>query len=189
MAGAAGRFFVAAPLPQPLKSSLAELQQKLRGQLSQPLRWVKPEGIHLTLKFVGDFELNRLSELETTLARGLAAKPALALALTRLGAFPDARKARVVWVGLEGDIGPLAELAVTCDELTAKLGVTPEQRKFSPHLTLARTFGQEFAYLEELVAKVQVEPLTFQVAEVQLIESKLRPGGSLYKLVRDFPLG
>ncbi len=189
MAGAVGRFFLAAPLPQSLKHYLAQLQQQLRDQLNKPLRWVKPEGMHLTLKFIGDFERARLKELEDILALGLAGKPALSLVLTRLGAFPDARKARVLWVGLEGHIGPLAELAATCDELTAKLGVAPEQRKFDPHLTLARIAGQEFAYLEELVAKVQVEPLAFPVAEVQLIESQLRPGGSLYKLVCDFPLG
>lgn len=189
MAGAVGRFFLAAPLPQSLKNYLAQLQQTVRRQLNQPLRWVKPEGMHLTLKFIGDFERARIKELEEVLKLGLAGKPALSLALARLGAFPEARKARVLWVGLEGDIGPLADLAVTCDELTAKLGVASEQKNFSPHLTLARAAGQEFAYLEELVAKVQVEPLAFSVAEAQLIESQLRPGGSLYKLVRDFPLG
>ena len=189
MADAVGRFFLAAPLPQSLKNYLAQLQRIVRGQLSQPLRWVKPEGMHLTLKFIGDFERARLKELEEALKLGLAGKPTLSLALSRLGAFPDARKARVLWVGLEGDIEPLAELAVACDELTAKLGVAPEQKKYSAHLTLARAAGQEFAYLEELVAKAQVEPLAFPVAEVQLIESQLRPGGSLYKLVCDFPLG
>ncbi len=68
MAGAVGRFFLAAPLPQSLKNYLAQLQQTVRSQLSQPLRWVKPEGMHLTLKFIGDFERARLKELEEALS-------------------------------------------------------------------------------------------------------------------------
>ena len=189
MAGPTGRFFVAAPVPEVVKAALVGLRGQLEARWPLPVRWVKPDQMHLTLKFIGDFERARLPQLEAALVAATAGRKSFALKLAGLGAFPNLRRARMLWVGLEGDTEPLAALAGAYDEATAALGVPRERRPFVPHLTLGRASGKGLAYGEAVTAQLAIEPLEFVVSQAQLIESHLRPGGSVYELVRTFSLG
>ena len=136
------RLFVACELPDDVRDALGRLQAGLRRGDRAGLRWVRPEGIHITLKFLGGVEEGRVGEITPALASAiepfeLRVRPA------SLGGFPSlvaggGARLRVVWVGLEGDVEGLAALAGRVDAALESIGFPSERRPFAAHLTLAR---------------------------------------------------
>lgn len=192
--GADLRLFVACELPAEMKAGLAALQETLRSAFGgPPLRWVRPEGIHLTLKFLGAVPAQRVTDICTALAPTVEGIRPLELSLGNLGTFGGRRGARVVWVGVEGDVERVAELQRRVEAALARLGFPAEDRPFSPHLTLARVPDHVGAPererlwdLTRTLAAPEAAPAT--IREVSLMRSILGPGGAVYERLAAFPL-
>lgn len=130
------RTFIALPLPEAVKDTLQQAIVALKGRIDA--RWVRPEAMHLTLKFLGDIEEDLVPELAAGLDRLCAGTPPLHFTLAGLGAFPGTRRARVIWAGLEGDTAEVITLAAEVDRLCVRFGLPAEARPFRPHITLGR---------------------------------------------------
>lgn len=174
------RLFIALGIPPEAREELARLQGWLRGL---PVRWVDPAGVHLTLQFLGEAAETSAPALLEALA-GLPAAP-FALGLEGLGAFPDLRRPRVLWVGLGGDLAALARLQAAVLAATAPLGFAPEARPFRPHLTLGRV--RQDAGPEERRAVGRAvghaappAPLSWEAGAPTLYQSTLTPAGAVY---------
>jgi 2'-5' RNA ligase len=188
------RLFVACELPPAMKATLSSLQEALREKGAPRLRWVRPEGIHLTLKFLGAVPQEKVAAIREALAPTVQGIPPLALSLAEVGTFGDRRGPRVVWVGMQGDLEPLARLQQRVEKALEPLGFPPERRAFSPHLTLARVpdrMGSEERYpLRELAKTIEVPPAApVTIDELSLMRSILGPGGAVYERVAVFSLG
>ena len=184
------RLFVACELPDEVRRALGRIQEDLRRLGAGRLRWVRPESIHVTLKFLGGVESSRVEGITAALGPAVEAFE-LRLRLASLGGFGGARL-RVVWVGLDGDVEGLAALAGRVEAALQPLGFPLERRPFAAHLTLARVPDQvppaERRQLASLVDRYRAPPppsMTF--AQVSLMESQLGPGGSVYKRLASFP--
>jgi len=188
------RTFIAIPLPQPLLEALAALQRQLEEQVPhRSVRWVRAEGTHLTLKFLGDTPTEKLPEIERALAA--VARHALACTFTveHLGCFPNPRRPRVVWVGVGEPTGRLAALQDAIEEVMAPFGYPPEGRGFTPHLTLGRVQRkvrkEDARRIGEAVTATEVGLLGEVAADhFALIRSILEPTGAEYTTLAGFPL-
>jgi len=183
------RVFIAIDLPETLRAEIGRLQASLK-KLGADVRWVRPEGVHLTLKFLGEVEEKTVEALAGSVESVCAVHPPPTLALAGTGVFPDQRRPRVVWVGLEGDLAPLTELQQAIDRAAEAFGFEPEKRAFNPHLTLGRVrSGRGQQDLLAALDRLRPEPLSFTAVEVRLIRSDLKPSGAVYTPLRVFPLG
>ena len=169
-----------------LWDALAPLRQR-REQL--PVKWVRPENIHLSLKFLGDVEDTRGDELRAALHRavGADARPEprpLTLQITGFGVFPDYHRPHVLWAGVTPEPG-LELLQHGVEQAFSPLGFPTEARAFRPHITLARSVRdakpRDFAGLQELLAGVEFDE-TVTVAQLDLMQSTLKPDGPVYQV-------
>ena len=180
------RLFVALELPHAVRAALGEIAARLRPAGTPAVRWTDPNGIHLTLKFIGEVEPAKGAAIRKALP-AVRAPRAIATAFRGLGWFPNARRPRVLWAGVEAG-NELAELAAAIEEQLAPLGIPREEREFRPHLTLARI--KDDRGLERL--RHEVERLASpefgraEYGEFDLIESKLHPKGAVYTRVERF---
>jgi 2'-5' RNA ligase len=180
------RAFIAVDLPSPLHTALASAQQTFRSACPDA-RWTRPDGIHLTLKFLGeisDAQAKQVVEALTPIGRF----EAFSVEVKGFGFFPNARRPRVFWAGVEAPPA-LAELAAQVDGAMEKIGVEREARAYSPHLTLARFHvPRAQPALEAALARYEATPLgAFDASEFFLFESKLSPQGAQYRKVVRFP--
>jgi RNA 2',3'-cyclic 3'-phosphodiesterase len=181
------RAFIAIELPASIREALAREQARFRT-VSPDARWARPEGIHLTLKFLGDISAEQEAHVKKALGQ-MEPFEKFTLRAQGFGFFPDARRPKVFWASLEAP-PDLARLAAQVENALAPLGFLPENRPFNPHLTLARfKIPRPQPKLVALVA-VQGNPLpgSFEVSKFFLWESRLRPGGAEYHKVACFPL-
>jgi RNA 2',3'-cyclic 3'-phosphodiesterase len=183
------RTFIAVELDARLKTALVEAQASLRHSVSpRAVRWVQPEGIHLTLKFLGDTPLDRIEGIKAALAGAAGQVAPFTVTLGGMGCFPDLRRPRVVWLGVHGPTGSLACLWQAVESRVAPLGFPTEKRPFSPHLTLGRVqsyvSGSELRDIGQVVAASAADasgPLgEMAVTAVAYIKSDLRPTGAVY---------
>ena len=189
------RTFIAIELSESIKDHLLDLQEQLRAQLSpRSVRWVAPEGIHLTLKFLGDTPAEQISAVCDALARAAGESRPFTCTVRGMGCFPNSRRPRVVWVGLEEATGHLAALQKAVEAQVAPLGFPTENHPFQPHLTLGRV--QRYASPSEVreIGQVVAAGLVGAVAEmrvtrVSLIKSDLRPSGAVYTTLSSPKLG
>lgn len=181
------RSFIAVDLDEPVCAALRRLLEQF-AQLQSEVRWVRPQGLHMTLKFLGSVEAPRLQEVRTALAAGLAGRAALQVRTHGLGAFPTLRRPRVLWVGPEGD--GLSELAATVETVTGRLGFESEQRAFAPHITLGRVNGMRgWSRVEEVFkAHLSDDFGSSTVDTVTMYRSTLRPDGAVYTPLWTIPL-
>lgn len=174
------RLFIALHLPDAVREELGAAQSKLRAH---PVRWVDPAAMHLTLQFLGEAGADLAASLLAGL--GAIAAPAIHLRLGPLGAFPNPRRARVVWAAVLGDTAALAELQRAVLAVTRPLGFPPEERRFRAHLTLGRVRQearpeQLRALADALAAADPPAPLEWQAGPPRLIQSTLTPRGPIY---------
>ncbi len=189
------RLFVALDINYVIRDRIARFLDGVRGFVPDA-RWVRPESLHVTLKFIGE----RSEEATENIKRALGTIEAEAFEMNfrGYGFFPSARAPRVFWVGIEG--GPkLASLAATVDETLARLDVPKEEHAFSPHLTLARGEGsrrrksdnpnRSFEHLQEKLAALPTPEFgTMTSREFFLYRSQLSPSGSKYTKLAGFAL-
>jgi 2'-5' RNA ligase len=178
------RLFTALDLTPGVAANLERLFEQLRP--TARIQWSPPVNLHITTKFIGEWPEQRLTELKTKLA-ALPARGAIRVRIHHLGFFPNPHAPRVFWCGI--DAPGLAELAGDTDRATAALGVAPETRAFSPHLTLARIKERlNLQPLREAIAGLpELEFGDFAAAGFYLYHSQLRPGGSVYTKLAEFP--
>lgn len=187
------RAFIAVDLSPELQQALARLMQDLQQRMGQfPLRWVPPENIHLTLKFLGDISVRNLRLIQEMLAREAALYPPFEFSAGTLGAFPNTRHPRVIWVGIQAP-RVLYNLQESIERVMARLGYPPDTRPFLPHLTLARISrtarAEDIRALGLLLRKEQVGYLgSTRVDEIHLYQSDLRPTGAVYTRLFSAPL-
>jgi 2'-5' RNA ligase len=188
------RTFIAIELDEALRAAIARVQGKFK-RLAPPgsVRWVAPEGIHLTLKFLGDTPVSRLGEIEAALRAACAGSAPFEFSVEGRGCFPNTRRPRVVWVAVRDKGQALAHLQAAVERCVAPLGWPTEARDFSPHLTLGRISKNagpaEAAAVGQMVEKSVVEQIGAQrVTAVKLIESELRPTGAVYTTLASIPL-
>lgn len=189
------RTFIAIELDDELREILGRLQSLLRRKIaSDCVRWVRPEGIHLTLKFLGDTRPEQVEQVKEALARAVAPVRPFQFTVGGVGCFPNTRRPRVVWVGVHEPTGAMKRLHSAVEAEVAPLGFPTEGRPFSPHLTLGRVHRQaprsEVQQLGEVVAASAVGDLDeMHVGEVCYIKSDLRPGGAVYTTLSCAELG
>lgn len=180
------RLFIAVELSAEVRQALARLQQDLQRQLPpKVVRWTNADGVHLTLKFLGDTPESRVAAITQGITSAAAGFAPFELRVAGLGCFPNPRQARVLWVGVPDVPKALAGLQRAVDLQMARLDFPRETRPFSPHLTLGRvndrSSSAERQALAGLLMRKQVGDLgTVSVQEVVLFQSELRPGGAVY---------
>ncbi len=188
------RLFIAIELPASVLAALNDLHHDLQREPALArLRWVRPEGIHLTLKFLGSVPDERLPEIEAAVARAVAGIPQFEVHLGKLGTFGSSRSPRVVWIDVAGELDILAKLQSQVETELAPLGFPAEVRRFSPHLTLARVPQERAAEasrpLAEAIASHDAPHGTIRAEVLALMKSDLRPGGAVYTQLFVAPLG
>ena len=180
------RLFVALEIPVVVREKLVALLNSLRA-LSPQTRWVRPENLHVTLKFIGEAPAAKLAEIRSALAGARSDKP-ITLDFRGLGFFPNEKHPRVFWVGIEASPN-LKTLAEDIEKAAENLGIAREQRPFSPHLTLARFESRGLP--EKLRAAIQENAAqdfgSLRANQFHLIQSKLKPTGAEYTTLESFP--
>lgn len=189
------RLFVAINLPEAVRRRLAVVQTAIAAQ-GFSLRWARPEGIHLTLAFLGSTDASRIPAVEQAVAGAAARHDPFELGVRGLGCFPtgDRARPRVLWAGLEGELQALAGLQRDVALALRQAGVQLEVRPFQPHATLGRAQapldGAQARRLQPLLAAAAYEPYgNWMVQTMDLMGSKLQRGGSVYTVLRVAPLG
>ena len=179
------RLFVALDLPDETRRALGELIERLRSECRRS-RWVQPEGMHITVKFIGHRDGTMLDAIDAALAT-VRLPEAVEMRFRGLGFFPDQRRPRVAWCGVEASAN-LAQLAADVERRLEPLGIAPESRPFVPHLTLARFQSAEG--LENLLhAATELKRRDFGSArqtEFHLFESVLKRSGAEYKRLQTY---
>jgi 2'-5' RNA ligase len=174
------RLFAAVPLPEPARAEVAGLLSRLRAT-DLPVRWVPDEGLHLTLKFYGEVSPERLEVIEEAIRQATAGSEPLAMRLDELGAFPGARRPRVLWLGL--DAPPALELLQDrLERRSEAIGFTPEGAPFRPHVTLGRVReGQRISLRAVEDAAAEFGRLPFLATSLVLYESVPADGRQRYE--------
>lgn len=201
------RLFVAVTLPPEVRDALAEVIGRLRAANLRGVRTVAPEGVHITLKFLGNVDAGRVPEISEALTSAAHGAMPFRLALRGLGAFPDDRAPRVLWAGVSVDTAvsggtdagvsgfpdALGALARRVDDACAGLGFPRERRAFSPHLTIARlrdsaSDADRRRAADALAAIGLDDSGDFEVSAFHLIKSTLTPSGARYETIHSVRL-
>ncbi len=187
------RCFIAIELPDGVKRGLRELQAQLKAGSSAPAKWVDPNNIHLTLKFLGSVAADRLDEITTAMTQAVQGTPSFPLEVKDLGVFPNPRRVQIVWVGVSGEVEKLARLQQRIESGLERLGFPPEGRRFTPHLTLARlrdrATPEERQRLGQLIAETEFEAAPSFIADsVKLMKSQLTREGPIYTQISSVAL-
>jgi 2'-5' RNA ligase len=182
------RTFFAVEVSPEIHAALVALKRELAAT-GAAVRWVRDEGLHATVKFLGAVPAAQLPELQAALSAPVGARPPMTAAVSGLGVFPSPRRPRVVWAGL--DCPPLAALAAALDDALGRFGFKPEARAFRAHITLGRVSDTRgWAPLDALLrAHATTDFGTCRLSELVAYRSDLRRGGSLYTKLWTIPFG
>ncbi|MBX3086678.1 MAG: RNA 2',3'-cyclic phosphodiesterase [Anaerolineae bacterium] len=182
------RLFIAITLPEAIHAAIVPIQQRLeRLDTSHAIRWASDDSLHLTLKFLGETPADRVEAISAAMQAACKQAP-FRLNIEGLGWFPTLRSPRVIWLGVTGDVPALHHLRDAVERTVAPLGFPTEARPFSPHLTLGRTRQQAskaaLASFAEEAGQLPVAQLgSWQVPELVLMRSDLRPSGAVYTVL------
>ncbi len=175
------RCFIAIDLSASARGQIEALVEELRKSDAR-VSWVRPQAIHLTLKFLGNVAQELIERIKPEIVRAAGQTGPIHIEPAGCGAFPTPGSPRVIWVGLGARSGPLSDLARTLEELLVPLGFKPEERSFKPHLTVGRVKGKaRLRSLQNMLlshSHFAAEP--FDASEIVLYKSELRPDGARY---------
>ncbi|MBM3249284.1 MAG: RNA 2',3'-cyclic phosphodiesterase [Candidatus Omnitrophica bacterium] len=183
------RTFIAIELPEEIKGALSRLQEKLKAA-GADVKWVEPENIHLTLKFLGERDDKRVEKIKELLDEACAGRKPFLMRLDKVGAFPSLNSPRVIWVSVrEGDT-EAKEIAADLEEKICRLGIPKEERPFQSHITIARLRSPQnrqplVQELKKLEDKPLPENLGFTVKKITLFKSTLTPKGPVYESLKE----
>ncbi len=179
------RSFVAIDLPAGVRAELTSLEEKLKARRHPFVKWVDPESMHLTLKFLGNVAADSIPQIVGAVSSVAQMHSPFKLQVADTGAFPNWQRPQVVWVGVGGELDRLNSLQKGLESVLSPLGFPPESRPFSAHLTLGRLRDRvtpddrrrfaEFAQTVEFKTS-----LSFEVNAIRLMKSQLTPAGPIY---------
>lgn len=182
------RTFIAIELPQSIKNKIGELQSPLK-RTNAFVSWVKPANIHITLKFLGEVPEEKINEVFSACEVALKNASKFKMNLKGMGAFPDLKRPRVIWIGAGKGGKELSDMAAKMEEEMEKIGFPKEKRKFSPHFTIGRVKSpKNIEKLMELVKSTDFEMEDIEVKEVTVMRSQLHPAGAIYTPLKKIPL-
>ncbi len=183
------RSFIAVDIPPSLRAKFGALQDELRRTRAD-VKWTRPEGIHLTLKFLGPVSPEDLEKISSAVAPAILGWKTFRLGIHGAGSFPSDRNPRVVWIGIREGLDEVTRMQKVVDDRAAEAGFPPESRSFTPHLTLGRVKSPKGK--TDLIAAVErnrgIDFGDFEVREVCLFRSDLRPTGAVYTKLKIFPM-
>jgi len=187
------RTFIAIDTPPEFKIQAEQIQEKL-NDIKAPVRWEKSYKLHMTLKFLGDTDTGMIDTMESELKNAVSNRKPFWLRYAGLGCFPNPKNPRIIWIGCNPLSSDLDHLLENIENVCAGFGFEKETRAFHPHITIGRIkirSGKDKRALPDLIKKM--ENLTFdsiedEVHTILLIKSELRPGGSVYSILRQFSL-
>jgi len=180
------RTFIAIELDEEHNRALDDVQAQFkRERVGRYVRWVAPENIHLTLKFIGNADADKMPSVQRAIADACTGIAPFMLSIAGVGVFPNARRPNVIWVGMGGQVEIAARLAQKIEDACAALGFAREDRPFTPHLTLGRVkrdaSTNDRRLIGEMIESVKVGALgELRVAHVSVMKSVLQPTGSVY---------
>jgi 2'-5' RNA ligase len=185
------RSFLAVDPPREIIDAIGMIQDRLRKNIQGDIRWVRPQGIHLTLKFFGAISESDVANISLVVENTTSNIAPFTLGIKRVGAFPDVKRPRVLWLGMDGDVDTLIRLQKEVDAELQKYGFEKEDRTFRPHLTLARIKDPRgLIGLAKIMEKREnYEAGSFSAAGLNLFKSDLTPKGAVYTKLAYFPFG
>lgn len=175
------RTFIAIEIPPEIQNNIAELQNNLK-RLGGKISWTKPGNIHLTLKFLGDTDVERIAAIGSELERAAKSTTGFKIHVKGTGAFPNWKRPRVIWIGAQSEGEQLSELAEQIENRMHQFGFEKESRRFSAHLTLGRVKDASAIepVMEKLISCEGFDAGSFDATAFYLIKSELHPSGSIY---------
>ncbi|HID55700.1 TPA: RNA 2',3'-cyclic phosphodiesterase [Candidatus Poribacteria bacterium] len=180
------RAFIAVEIPEEVQSQLIRITASFKPHINRA-SWVKHGNLHLTLKFLGDIESERIEEISSALDGVAAGFAPFSIRFSEVGVFPDPRRPRVLWVGLGQGEEEMRRMANAIEEAMERLGFERERRPFTPHLTLARIKSpSNLTGLLNDFRMPDVSPV--RVSRFSLIRSQLDPKGAIYTRIKEFNL-
>lgn len=183
------RTFLAVELPGTIQKKIGEVQKDLKSS-GADVRWVSPGNIHLTLKFFGNIEESVIQNIVQSIEGPLQDTSPFCLKVQGMGAFPNLKNPRVIWIGLQEGKEGIISIQKQLERAFERIGFQPEDRPFHPHLTLGRVKSNRGK--NELVRGMEgykEEFGNFQVEKVILFKSDLRPMGPIYTTLREIRFG
>lgn len=181
------RTFIAIELSQEIKEYLTSLQNKLKISKAD-VRWVEPKNIHLTLKFLGEIDENKLGQISVTIEEVAKENNRFTLSLAKLGAFPNEKSPRIIWVGLGNGASEAKHIANLLEEKLDRIGIPKETREFSSHITIGRAKSNlnQMQLVKEMGKLLNIDcGLEFAVKKITLFKSTLTPKGPTYEILKE----
>ena len=187
------RAFLSISLDGEVRSALGAILQRVEAAGAPGVRLMRPESIHLTLKFLGETSGPQIDAVKAAVAQAVRDERHFGLTLGRPGVFPSRRSPRVLWIGLDGDLDRLADLQKHVEEAVATAGFARETRRFMPHLTIGRirertNLDRTLPAVEALLAADVPTDVRIVVRSVHLMRSTLLPTGAVYDVLAELPL-
>lgn len=188
------RAFIAIELPDEVRKGLARLRDELERDEHRFVKWVAPDGIHLTLKFLGNIPSKRVTEITEAMQEAAHGISPFHLQISGTGVFPGLKQVRVFWVGVGGEVDRLSKLQEHIDSALSSMGFAKEERHFVPHLTLARirqdaSPSQRRSFGELAGSAIFEDEYAIAVEAVNLMRSQLTPAGAIYTRLSVVQLG
>jgi 2'-5' RNA ligase len=183
------RSFLALDPPEDVLGAIASIQNRLRKLIQGDIRWVRPEGIHLTLKFFGDISGDDVANIATVVGKAAENEAPFSLAVGGAGVFPDPHRPRVLWLGMNGDVERLRVFQKALELALMQIGLPREERPFRPHLTLGRirTAKGLIGLARVLEKGEEYTAGRFIAPGLSLFQSELMPQGAIYTKLKWFP--
>jgi 2'-5' RNA ligase len=181
------RTFIALPALPTVQQAIAEVQKKLKT-VQADVKWEPQDKFHITLIFLGNVEQSKLERLSTALAKSFQQFRSFTISYESIGAFPTIRNPRIVWIGIQSNQTVL-DLQAAAGQVCAEFGFPKEDRVFHPHITLGRVKEtRNVVRLTEAIKTVTFDPIEMYCSEIVLMKSELHPSGSIYTILKTFPL-
>lgn len=181
------RAFVALPLSEEQRSEVARIIDPLRGE-KEPVRWVREENFHVTLRFLGNLPPSQRAPLEDGMSGVAGILSPFRFRIGPAGAFPSIRRARVLWVGLTEGEEEVGALARKIEEAARRLGFEKEKR-FHAHITVGRTKGPLSPSFRDRFTAISAGAIEAEACAFHLMKSTLTREGAIYEVLNEFPLG
>ncbi len=186
------RLFVACEVPEESRNAIGGVLQILREKSGPDVRWIRSEGVHVTLKFLGEVPLKKLPAVKLAVQEAVVGHAPFELEFSNIGTFGGREGLRIMWVGVAGDVLRLEALVRSMNAALAVVGFEPERRPFRPHLTLGRVKDEiatrRRAEIEVAVGRMAVPPSGWRTSQVSIMSSRLGPAGATYDILASFPL-